>query len=65
MDGHPEWFNACDRVAIDLTTHGAGGISQKDIDLAKRLDRQPELQSRHPDQDRRASPITGPPSGQY
>jgi hypothetical protein len=27
-----------DRVVIDLTTHDAGGISQKDVDLAKRLE---------------------------
>jgi 4a-hydroxytetrahydrobiopterin dehydratase len=38
MDHHPEWFNAYDRVVVDLTTHDAGGISQKDIDLAKRLE---------------------------
>ena len=38
MDHHPEWFNAYDRVVMDLTTHGAGGISQKDVDLAKRLE---------------------------
>ena len=38
MDHHPEWFNAYDRVVIDLTTHDLGGISQKDVDLAKRLE---------------------------
>jgi 4a-hydroxytetrahydrobiopterin dehydratase len=38
MDHHPEWFNASDRVVVDLTTHDAGGISQKDVDLAKRLE---------------------------
>jgi 4a-hydroxytetrahydrobiopterin dehydratase len=38
MDHHPEWFNAYDRVVVDLTTHDAGGISQKDVDLAKRLE---------------------------
>jgi 4a-hydroxytetrahydrobiopterin dehydratase len=38
MEHHPEWFNAYDRVVVDLTTHDAGGISQKDIDLAKRLE---------------------------
>ena len=38
-DGHhPEWFNAYDRVVVDLTTHDEGGISQKDVDLAKRLE---------------------------
>ena len=38
MDHHPEWFNAYDSVVIDLTTHDAGGISQKDVDLAKVLE---------------------------
>ena len=38
MDHHPEWFNAYDHVVVDLTTHDAGGISQKDVDLAKRLE---------------------------
>lgn len=31
---HPEWFNVYNKVVIDLTTHDAGGISQKDFDLA-------------------------------
>jgi 4a-hydroxytetrahydrobiopterin dehydratase len=38
MDHHPEWFNAYDRVVVDLTTHDAGGVSQKDVELAKRLE---------------------------
>lgn len=32
---HPEWFNVYNKVVIDLTTHDAGGISQKDFDLAQ------------------------------
>lgn len=36
MDHHPEWFNVYNRVTIDLTTHDAGGITQKDVDLAKK-----------------------------
>ena len=31
---HPEWFNVYNKVTVDLTTHDAGGITQKDIDLA-------------------------------
>jgi 4a-hydroxytetrahydrobiopterin dehydratase len=34
---HPEWFNVYSRVTIDLTTHEAGGISQRDFDLAKKI----------------------------
>jgi len=38
-DHHPEWANVYDRVTVDLTTHSAGGITQKDLDLAKLLER--------------------------
>ena len=39
MNHHPEWFNVYNRVSIDLTTHDAGGITHKDIELAQTLDR--------------------------
>ena len=38
MDHHPEWQNVYNRVTVDLTTHDEGGISAKDITLAKQLD---------------------------
>jgi 4a-hydroxytetrahydrobiopterin dehydratase len=38
MDHHPEWFNVYNRVTVDLTTHDAGGITSKDVALAKLLD---------------------------
>jgi 4a-hydroxytetrahydrobiopterin dehydratase len=38
MNHHPEWFNVYNRVTVDLTTHDAGGITSKDVDLAKLLD---------------------------
>jgi 4a-hydroxytetrahydrobiopterin dehydratase len=34
---HPEWRNVYSRVTIDLTTHEAGGISQRDFDLAAEI----------------------------
>lgn len=34
---HPEWFNVYNRVTIDLTTHDAGGITTKDVELARRV----------------------------
>jgi 4a-hydroxytetrahydrobiopterin dehydratase len=38
MQHHPEWFNVYNRVIVDLTTHDAQGITQRDVDLAKLLD---------------------------
>jgi len=35
---HPDWSNVYDKVRISLSTHDAGGLSQKDIDLAGRID---------------------------
>ena len=34
---HPEWFNVYSRVDIRLTTHALGGISQRDIALAREI----------------------------
>ncbi len=36
MGHHPEWFNVYNRVSIDLVTHDSGGITQLDVDLAKK-----------------------------
>ncbi|UYN94335.1 MAG: 4a-hydroxytetrahydrobiopterin dehydratase [Enhydrobacter sp.] len=37
-DHHPEWFNVYNRVDIVLSTHDAGGLSEKDISLARFVD---------------------------
>jgi 4a-hydroxytetrahydrobiopterin dehydratase len=38
MGHHPEWCNVYNRLTVDLTTHDAGGISGKDLELARKLD---------------------------
>src|SRR6185295_625831 len=38
MDHHPEWFNVYSTVDVVLSTHDAGGVTDKDVELAKFMD---------------------------
>lgn len=37
-DHHPEWFNVYGRVEVNLSTHTAGGVTLKDVELARKMD---------------------------
>ena len=39
LNHHPEWSNVYSRVVIDLVTHDAGGITERDLELAAAVDR--------------------------
>lgn len=36
---HPEWFNVYNRVSVVMTTHDVQGLSMKDIEMARTMDR--------------------------
>ena len=38
MDHHPEWCNVYNRLEITLSTHDCGGLSERDVALAKVID---------------------------
>ena len=43
MDHHPEWSNVYRTVNVLLTTHDAGGLTEKDVNLARAMDEAAKL----------------------
>jgi len=39
QDHHPEWLNVYKTVEVTLSTHDAGGLTERDIKLAQTMDR--------------------------
>jgi 4a-hydroxytetrahydrobiopterin dehydratase len=39
LDHHPEWFNVYNKLTVELTTHSAGDVTAKDVELAKIMDK--------------------------
>lgn len=39
LDHHPDWTNTYNKVLIKLSTHDAGGLTELDFKLAKKIDK--------------------------
>ncbi|XP_036324642.1 pterin-4-alpha-carbinolamine dehydratase-like isoform X3 [Rhagoletis pomonella] len=40
LNHHPEWFNVYNKVQVTMSTHDVGGLSAKDIRVAKYMEEQ-------------------------
>ncbi|KAF4713393.1 putative pterin-4-alpha-carbinolamine dehydratase [Perkinsus olseni] len=38
-DHHPNWYNVYNKVDVELSTHDAGGVTEKDFSLAEKMDK--------------------------
>jgi 4a-hydroxytetrahydrobiopterin dehydratase len=39
LDHHPEWTNVYNKITVNLTTHSAGDVTMKDVELAGIMDK--------------------------
>jgi len=39
LDHHPDWKNVYNKVSITLSTHDAGGLTELDLKLAKKINK--------------------------